>query len=31
VQKVAEFNEYLIKKYPDQWFHFFDYFKEFSC
>lgn len=31
VQKVAAFTEQLVMKYPDQWFHFFDYFKEYSC
>lgn len=31
VQKVACFTEETIKKYPDQWFHFFDYTKEYSC
>ena len=31
VQKFAFILESYIKKYPDQWFHFFDYFKEFKC
>lgn len=31
VQQVAYFTEETIKKYPDQWFHFFDYTKEYSC
>ncbi len=31
VQKFATILENYIRKYPDQWFHFFDYFKEFEC
>ncbi|MCD6426674.1 MAG: lysophospholipid acyltransferase family protein [Caldisericaceae bacterium] len=31
VQKFASILESYIRKYPDQWFHFFDYFEEFKC
>ncbi len=31
VQKFATILESYIKKYPDQWFHFFDYFEAFKC
>jgi lauroyl/myristoyl acyltransferase len=31
VQKFASILENYIKRYPDQWFHFFDYFREFEC
>jgi KDO2-lipid IV(A) lauroyltransferase len=30
VQEFARLLEEAIKKYPDQWFHFFDYFKEYE-
>lgn len=30
-QKIADFTEVIASLYPDQWFHFFDYFKEYSC
>jgi KDO2-lipid IV(A) lauroyltransferase len=31
VKKFAEKLESLVKKYPDQWFNFFDYFEEYKC
>jgi len=31
VQTFASILESFIRKYPDQWFHFFDYFEEFKC
>jgi KDO2-lipid IV(A) lauroyltransferase len=31
VQKFANVLESFIKRFPTQWHHFFDYFKEYSC
>jgi KDO2-lipid IV(A) lauroyltransferase len=31
VQAFAKYLETFVKKYPDQWFQFFDYFKEYGC
>ncbi len=31
VQEFAAILEDYVKKYPNQWFHFLDYFKEFGC
>jgi KDO2-lipid IV(A) lauroyltransferase len=31
VEKFAEILANLVKKYPDQWFNFFDYFEEYKC
>ncbi|BAL81280.1 lysophospholipid acyltransferase family protein [Caldisericum exile] len=31
VSKFASTLEEFVKKFPTQWFHFFDYFKEYSC
>lgn len=31
VSKFAKILEEFVRKFPTQWFHFFDYFKEYSC
>jgi len=31
VKRFAETLECLVRKYPDQWFNFFDYFEEYKC
>jgi len=31
VKKFAEKLESLVRKYPEQWFNFFDYFEEYKC
>lgn len=31
VSKFAKTLEEFVKKFPTQWFHFFDYFKEYEC
>ncbi|MGB9769666.1 MULTISPECIES: lysophospholipid acyltransferase family protein [Caldisericum] len=31
VSKFASILEEFVKRYPTQWYHFFDYFKEYSC